>query len=91
MQFVEFFETVFYQYNQKNPNTTVNAPQGPRGCHRHPAGDGGLQIPMTASQLAAATGGTVLQIPVDLGGVAISCNIRVTKSIDLDGPTLAGR
>ena len=91
-----FFETVFYQYNQKNPNTTVNyspagSSVGVTDIQQGTVAFGDSEIPMTASQLAAATGGTVLQIPVDLGGVAISYNVPgVTKSIDLDGPTLAG-
>ena len=91
-----FFETVFYQYNQKNPNTTVNyspagSSVGVTDIQQGTVAFGDSEIPMTASQLAAATGGTVLQIPVDLGGVAISYNVPgVTKSLDLDGPTLAG-
>jgi phosphate transport system substrate-binding protein len=91
-----FFETVFYQYNQKNPNTTVNyspagSSVGVTDIQQETVAFGDSEIPMTASQLAAATGGSVLQIPVDLGGVAISYNVPgVTKSIDLDGPTLAG-
>ncbi len=91
-----FFETVFYQYNQKNPNTTVNyspagSSVGVTDIQQGTVAFGDSEIPMTASQLAAATGGSVLQIPVDLGGVAISYNVPgVTKSIDLDGPTLAG-
>ena len=91
-----FFETVFYQYNQRNPHTTVNyspagSSVGVTDIQQGTVNFGDLEIPMTAAQLAAATGGTVLQIPVDLGGVAISYNVPgVTKSIDLDGPTLAG-
>jgi len=91
-----FFETVFYQYNQKNPNTTVNyspagSSVGVTDIQQGTVAFGDSEIPMTASQLAAATGGTILQIPVDLGGVAISYNVPgLTKSIDLDGPTLAG-
>ncbi len=91
-----FFETVFYQYNQKNTKTTVNyspagSSVGVTDIQQGTVNFGDSEIPMTTSQLAAATGGTILQIPVDLGGVAISYNVPgVTKSLDLDGPTLAG-
>ena len=45
---------------------------------------------MSASDLAGATAGTVLQIPVDLGGVAVSYNLPgAPKTLNLDGPTLA--
>jgi phosphate transport system substrate-binding protein len=91
-----FFETVFYAYNQKDANTTINyspagSSVGVTDIQQATVNFGDSEIPMTSSQLAAATGGTILQIPVDLGGVAISYNVPgVTKSLDLDGPTLAG-
>jgi phosphate transport system substrate-binding protein len=87
---------VFYQYNQKNSNTTVNyspagSSVGVTDIQQGTVQFGDSEIPMTASQLTAATGGAILQIPVDLGGVAISYNVPgVTKSLDFDGPTLAG-
>jgi phosphate transport system substrate-binding protein len=43
---------------------------------------------MTAAQQAASKG-TVLQLPVDLGGVAISFHVTGVSSLKLDGPTLA--
>ena len=50
---------------------------------------GDTEIPMSAKDLAKAKG-TVLQIPVDLGGVAISYNVAgAPKGLKLDGPTLA--
>src|ERR1017187_6622418 len=91
-----FFETVFYQYNQKNSDTTVNyspagSSVGVTDIQQGTVAFGDSEIPMTASQLTAATGGTILQIPVDLGGVAISYNAAgVPKNLKLDGPTLAG-
>ena len=51
---------------------------------------GDSEIPMEAKDLALAKG-PVLQVPVDLGGVAISYNIPgVPSGLKLDGPTLAG-
>ena len=91
-----FFETIFYQYNQKNANTTVNyspagSSVGVTDIQQGTVNFGDSEIPMTASQLTAATGGTVLQIPVDLGGVAISYNAPgVPANLKLNGPTLAG-
>jgi phosphate transport system substrate-binding protein len=49
---------------------------------------GQSEVPMTASQLAASKG-TVLQVPVDLGGVAISYHVSGVSNLKLDGPTLA--
>ena len=91
-----FFETVFYQYNQKNSQTTVNyspagSSVGVTDIQQGTVSFGDSEIPMTSSQLAAATGGTILQIPVDLGGVAISYNVPgAPANLKLDGPTLAG-
>ena len=91
-----FFETVFYQYGQKDTNTTINyspagSSVGVTDIQQGTVNFGDSEIPMTTSQLAAATGGTVLQIPVDLGGVAISYNAPgVPANLKLDGPTLAG-
>ena len=91
-----FFETVFYEYNQKNSQTTVTyspagSSVGVTDIQQGTVNFGDSEIPMTSSQLAAATGGTVLQIPVDLGGVAISYNVPgAPANLKLDGPTLAG-
>ena len=51
---------------------------------------GDSEIPDVPSALAAAKGGTVLQVPVELGGVAISYNVPgAPNGLRLDGPTLA--
>ena len=50
---------------------------------------GDTEIPMAAKDLAKAKG-NVLQVPVDLGGVAISYNVPgAPKGLRLDGSTLA--
>jgi phosphate transport system substrate-binding protein len=91
-----FFVTAFYKYKQKNSQTTVNyspagSSVGVSDIQQGTVNFGDSEIPMTSSQLAAATGGTVLQIPVDLGGVAISYNVPgAPHNLKLDGPTLAG-
>jgi len=89
-----FFEKVFYEYSAKNPKTTVNySPAGSSvgisDIQQGIVDFGDTEIPMAASDLAKAKG-PVLQIPVDLGGVAISFNIAGVTSLKLDGPTLAG-
>jgi phosphate transport system substrate-binding protein len=51
---------------------------------------GDSEIPMSSSAQAATTAGTVLQVPVELGGVALSYNVPgAPKGLHLDGPTLA--
>jgi len=91
-----FFETVFYEYSQKDPKTTVTyspagSSVGVTDIQQATVDFGDSEIPMTPAQLANATGGTILQIPVDLGGVAISYNAAgVPANLKLNGPTLAG-
>lgn len=91
-----FFEQVFYQYGKKDPSVTVNyspagSSVGVKDVEQDTVAFGDSEIPMTSTQLAAATGGTVLQVPVDLGGVAISYDVPgAPRSLKLDGPTLAG-
>jgi phosphate transport system substrate-binding protein len=91
-----FFERVFYDYHKANPKTTINySPAGSSvgisDIEQNTVAFGDTEIPMAASDLAKATGGAVLQIPVDLGGVAISYNVPgATQGLRLDGPTLAG-
>jgi phosphate transport system substrate-binding protein len=89
-----FFERVFYDYHQKNNKTTVNySPAGSSvgitDIQQQTVDFGDSETPMTATDLAKANG-PILQIPVDLGGVAVSFNIPGgPKTIKLDGSTLA--
>ncbi len=91
-----FFEKVFYDYSKADKHTTVNySPAGSSvgitDIQQATVDFGDTEIPMSATDLAAATQGTVLQVPVDLGGVAISYNVPgAPKDLKLDGPTLAG-
>jgi phosphate transport system substrate-binding protein len=90
-----FFERVFYDYHKLNPKTTISySPAGSSvgisDVEQNTVAFGDTEIPMTKSDLAKATGGAVLQVPVDLGGVAISYNVPgVATGLHLDGPTLA--
>jgi phosphate transport system substrate-binding protein len=90
-----FFEAVFYAYHKANPKVTVNydpagSSVGVSDIQKQTVDFGDTEIPMSAKDLARAKG-TVLQVPVDLGGVAISYNVPgAPKDLKLDGPTLAG-
>lgn len=90
-----FFERVFYEYHKANSKTTIHyspagSSVGETDIEQNTVDFGDTEIPMSAADLAKATAGTVLQIPVDLGGVALSYNLPgAPKSLKLDGPTLA--
>ncbi len=89
-----FYGRVLYQYNKLNPGVTVNftgsgSGPGVTAIQQNTASFGQSEVPMTAAQLAAAKG-PVLQVPVDLGGVAVSYHVNgVSGGLKLDGPTLA--
>jgi phosphate transport system substrate-binding protein len=89
-----FYGRVLFQYNQLNKGVSVNyspAGSGPgvTAIEQNTASFGQSEIPMTAAQLAASKG-PVLQVPVDLGGVAVSYHISgVAAGLKLDGPTIA--
>ncbi len=91
-----FFAPVFYDYQHKNPKTTINynpagSSVGVSDIQQETVNFGDSEIPMNELQLDQAHDPAILQVPVDLGGVAISFNLPgVTKRLDLDGPTLAG-
>jgi phosphate transport system substrate-binding protein len=89
-----FYGRVLYQYSQLNKGVTVNyspAGSGPgvAAIQQNTANFGQSEIPMTAAQLAASQG-AVLQVPVDLGGVAISYNESCAgPNLQLTGAQLA--
>jgi phosphate transport system substrate-binding protein len=91
-----FFAPVFYDYQHKNPKTTINynpagSSVGITDIEQETVNFGDSEIPMNELELDQAKDPAILQVPVDLGGVAISVNLPgVTKRLDLDGPTLAG-
>lgn len=90
-----FFERVFYDYHKANAKTTVDyspagSSVGVKDIQAATVDFGDSEIPMSSSDLAKAQG-PVLQVPVDLGGVALSYNLPGgPKDLRLDGPTLAG-
>ena len=89
-----FFGRAFYFYAQANHGVAVNyspagSSVGVTDIQQNTVNFGDSEIPIKAP--ASGTGGTILQIPVDLGGVALSYNLPgVGSGLKLDGPTLAG-
>jgi phosphate transport system substrate-binding protein len=89
-----FYDKLFYEYAQKHKGLSVNySPSGSgpgvTAIEQNTANFGQSEIPMTAAQQAAAKG-VVLQVPVDLGGVALAYHVSGAKAgLHLDGPTLA--
>ena len=91
-----FLTRSFYDYGKLNSKVSVNySPAGSSvGIADIQAGSvdfGQSEIPMSASDLAKATGGAIVQVPIDLGGVAISYNVPgAPKNLHLSGVQLAG-
>jgi phosphate transport system substrate-binding protein len=89
-----FFTRVFYYYNQANKGVSVNyspagSSVGVTDIQQNTVNFGDSEIPIKTP--ASGTGGNILQVPVDLGGVALSYNLPgVAAGLKLDGPTLAG-
>lgn len=90
-----FFTRAFFEYNKQNSKLTVNyASIGSGGgiaqFQASTVNFGASDVPMSATEVAAAKGGTVLQIPVALGGEAISYNVSgVAKGLKMTGSVLA--
>ena len=80
-----FFTKAFYTYKGENSGVTINyASIGSGGgieqFQANTVNFGASDVPMTPATIAAAKGGQVLQVPVDLGGEAISYNLPGVKS-----------
>jgi phosphate transport system substrate-binding protein len=92
-----FFSAAFSRYEKLNPGVTVSyaAVGSSQGIDRLSSGVvdfGASDVPMDATQEAHASGGPVVQVPVDLGAVAVSYNLRETPLLDplrLTGALLA--
>lgn len=89
-----FFSKAFYQYNQQNPAVTVNyQPVGSGGgiqqFTQKTVDFGATDVPMNTSELGKAGPG-VIQIPVALGGEAITYNLpNVAAAVRFTGPVIA--
>jgi phosphate transport system substrate-binding protein len=91
-----FFNLAFPAYQQAHPGTGVSyaAVGSSAGISRFTAGQvnfGATDVPASTADLAGAHGGAALQVPVDLGAVAIAYNVQTLSNapLKLTGPVLA--
>ncbi len=91
-----FFAVAFAQYQQQHPGVTIgySAVGSSAGIAAIGAGQvdfGAADVPMTATEQAAAKGGPITQVPVDLGGEGIAYNLSLPAGarLHLTGPVLA--
>ena len=90
-----FFTKAFYVYNQQDTGVTVNYASigsggGIQQFQAQTVNFGATDVPMTPVDISKATGGQVLQVPVALGGEAMSYNLPGIKSgLKLTGPVMA--
>ncbi len=91
-----FFDLAFAKYHQQHPAVTVNysavgSSAGIAAFSAKRADFGASDVPMTASEQAAARGGPVVQVPVDLGaeGVVYNLSLPAGSRLHLTGPVLA--
>jgi len=90
-----FFTKAFYIYNQQNSGVTVNYASigsggGIQQFQAQTVNFGASDVPMSPVDISKATGGQVLQVPVALGGEAMSYNLPGVKTgLKLTGPVIA--
>jgi len=91
-----FFAVAFASYQQQHPGVTigysaVGSSAGIAAISAQQVDFGASDVPMNASELAAAKGGSVTQVPVDLGGEGIAYNLSLQAGarLHLTGPVLA--
>jgi phosphate transport system substrate-binding protein len=92
-----FFAAAFPRYQQQHPGVTlgysaVGSSAGIAAFSARQVDFGASDVPMTASEQAAAKGGPVTQVPVALGGEGIAYNLSLPAGarVHLTGPVLAG-
>ena len=92
-----FFAAAFPGYQQQHPGVTigysaVGSSAGIAAISAQQVNFGASDVPMTASEQAAAKGGPITQVPVDLGGEGVAYNLSLPAGarLHLTGPVLAG-
>ncbi len=91
-----FFSVAFAKYQQQHPGVSISyaavgSSAGITAFSARQVNFGASDVPMTAAEQAAATGGPVTQVPVDLGGEGIAYNLSLPAGarLHLTGPVLA--
>jgi phosphate ABC transporter phosphate-binding protein len=91
-----FFAVAFVRYQQQHPGVTISysavgSSAGIAAFSARQVDFGASDVPMTASEQAAARGGPAVQVPVDLGGEGIAYNLSLPAGarLHLTGPVLA--
>ena len=91
-----FFSAAFAKYQQQHPGVTISyaavgSSAGIAAISAKQVDFGASDVPMTASEQAAAKGGPVTQVPVDLGGEGIvyTLSLPAGARLHLTGPVLA--
>jgi phosphate transport system substrate-binding protein len=91
-----FFAVAFAEYHQQHPGVAigyavVGSGAGITAFSAEKADFGASDVPMTAAEQSAARGGSVTQVPVDLGGEGVVYHLDLPKGarLHLTGPVLA--
>ena len=91
-----FFAVAFARYQQQHPGVSISyavvgSSAGIAAISAQQVDFGASDVPMNASELAAAKGGSITQVPVDLGGEGIAYNLSLPAGarLHLTGPVLA--
>jgi phosphate transport system substrate-binding protein len=91
-----FFSAAFTRYQQQHPGVTigysaVGSSAGIAAISAQQVDFGASDVPMTAAEQAAAKGGPITQVPVDLGGEGVVYNLSLPSGarLHLTGPVLA--
>jgi phosphate transport system substrate-binding protein len=91
-----FFAAAFAKYHQQHPGVSISyavvgSGAGIAAFSAKQADFGASDVPMTASEQAAARGGQVTQVPDALGGegVAYNLNLPAGTRLHLTGPVIA--
>jgi phosphate transport system substrate-binding protein len=91
-----FFAAAFTKYQEQHPGVTigysaVGSSAGIAAISARRVDFGASDVPMTATEQAAATGGPIIQVPVALGGEGVVYNLSLPAGarLHLTGPVLA--
>jgi len=91
-----FFSAAFARYQQQHPGVSigysaVGSSAGIAAFSARQVDFGASDVPMTASEQAAAKGGPITQVPVALGGEGVAYNLSLPAGarLHLTGPVLA--